>query len=174
MCTSCWHGQGSPLFRTCRGHTFMFLGTCTLTHGVYVQICINILSVIEFTPHSLSERPDLLPRRPKGKSKHMPFGGHLGKTGGHLPCRVSYCRICTSSTQSAGNQPVRPFTVPSQNPPSPMLSTRKRSQTGCQGKAELWGTRFPAHLRLWGGPQPQPLLSSQAHILLAFFPGKIL
>lgn len=40
-----------------------------------------------------------------------------------LPCRGSYCRICTSSTHSAGNQPVLPFTVPSQKPPSPILST---------------------------------------------------
>lgn len=40
-----------------------------------------------------------------------------------LPSLGSYCLIWTSSTQSAGNQPVRPFTVPSQNPPSPMERT---------------------------------------------------
>lgn len=45
-----------------------------------------------------------------------------------LPCRGSYCRICTSSMHSAGNQPVRPFTVPSQKPPSPILSTMERER----------------------------------------------
>ena len=40
-----------------------------------------------------------------------------------LPSLGSYCLISTSSTQSAGNQPVRPLTLPSQNPPSPMDST---------------------------------------------------
>lgn len=40
-----------------------------------------------------------------------------------LPSLGSYCLIWTSSTQSAGNQPVLPLTVPSQKPPSPILST---------------------------------------------------
>lgn len=35
----------------------------------------------------------------------------------------------TSSTQSEGNQPVRPFTVPSQYPPSPTLNTETERQT---------------------------------------------
>lgn len=39
------------------------------------------------------------------------------------PDRLSWLRSITSSTQSAGNQPVRPLTVPSQYPPSPTLST---------------------------------------------------
>lgn len=42
---------------------------------------------------------------------------------GVLPSRGSYCLIWTSSTQSAGNHPVLPLTVPSQNPPSPILRT---------------------------------------------------
>lgn len=45
------------------------------------------------------------------------------RKGTFLPGRASNCRICTSSTHSAGNHPVRPFTLPSQKPPSPMLST---------------------------------------------------
>lgn len=51
------------------------------------------------------------------------LGAQLYPPPRHSPCRESYCRICTSSTHSAGNQPVRPFTLPSQKPPSPMLST---------------------------------------------------
>ena len=38
------------------------------------------------------------------------------------PERLSW-RGATSSTQSEGNQPVRPLTVPSQKPPSPTLNT---------------------------------------------------
>lgn len=43
-----------------------------------------------------------------------------------LPNRGSNCLIWTSSTQSAGNQPVLPLTVPSQKPPSPILSTDRK------------------------------------------------
>lgn len=57
----------------------------------------------------------------------------------HLPCRGSYCRICTSSTHSAGNQPVRPFTDPSQKPPSPILST-----AGGEGGGRERRDKFPS------------------------------
>ncbi|TNN70088.1 hypothetical protein EYF80_019764 [Liparis tanakae] len=39
-------------------------------------------------------------------------------------CGQIWRNSITSSTQSEGNQPVRPLTVPSQYPPSPMLNTR--------------------------------------------------
>lgn len=61
---------------------------------------------------------------------------------------MSYCRICTSSTQSAGNQPVRPFTVPSQNPPSPMLSTRGTEARQAIRRGQSWGPLPPHHCRL--------------------------
>ncbi len=45
-----------------------------------------------------------------------------------VPVFCSWFWGSTSSTQSAGNQPVRPFTVPSQNPPSPTLNTESVRQ----------------------------------------------
>lgn len=50
-------------------------------------------------------------------------------TGFVSPDRLSLVTPATSSTQSEGNQPVRPFTVPSQYPPSPTLNTETDRQT---------------------------------------------
>lgn len=69
----------------------------------------------------------------------VPLGISAGIPG-YQPCLESYWRICTSSTHSAGNQPLLPFTEPSQNPPSPMLSTaenRDRESAGNPGKSTL-------------------------------------
>lgn len=45
------------------------------------------------------------------------------------PGRLSLLGAGTSCTQSEGNQPVRPFTVPSQYPPSPTLNTETDKRT---------------------------------------------
>ena len=64
------------------------------------------------------------------------------------PDRLSWLRSITSSTQSEGNQPVRPLTVPSQYPPSPTLNTggvaRKSSVIG-GGNATRTNTHTHTH-----------------------------
>lgn len=73
----------------------------------------------------------------------------------HSPSRGSNCLIWTSSTQSAGNQPVLPLTVPSQNPPSPMDST---AHTAHSVRAPpRWGRGLSA----WPPPTFDPLPSVQ-------------
>lgn len=107
--------HASPQLQSARTHA---QGACVLcvcrAHGLLRSKC-----VCEFYPWLFSEEP------PGFGSKQVQRGARGQPRGreGHSPCRASYCLICTSSTQSAGNQPVRPFTVPSQKPPSPMLST---------------------------------------------------
>lgn len=127
-----------------------------------------------------------LQARPTGswKGRH-PQGPPRGRRG-HSPCRVSYCLICTSSTQSAGNQPVRPFTVPSQKPPSPMLSTGG-TEARRAVRAEEGGRRAtplppappaPPHLHLLGlrlcppTLHVSPSLPVPSFILLSFSLGK--
>ena len=98
---------------------------------------------------------------------------------GHSPCRVSYCLSCTSSTQSAGNQPVRPFTVPSQKPPSPMLSTggtEARQAVRAEGRSQSPPGRPPPPTTISTiTTQPSPLSPSlpfPPFIRLAFSLGK--
>ena len=68
------------------------------------------------------------------------------------PDRLSWLRSITSSTQSEGNQPVRPLTVPSQYPPSPTLNTggvaRKSSVIG-GGNATRTNTHTHTHRHQW-------------------------
>lgn len=66
-------------------------------------------------------------------------GSYFLNQGSYVPSRGSYCLIWTSSMQSAGNQPVRPFTLPSQKPPSPMDRTAKAAQEN--GRAGRRGYR---------------------------------
>lgn len=94
---------------------------------------------------------------------------------GHSPCRVSYCLIWTSSTQSAGNQPVRPFTVPSQKPPSPMLSTGGTEARQLSGNHRTPGDRPTHHRRLRVCPPPLSFTPSHpfpSFIFLAFSLGR--
>lgn len=95
---------------------------------------------------------------------------------GHSPCRVSYCLIWTSSTQSAGNQPVRPFTVPSQKPPSPMLSTGGTEARQLSGHCRTPRDHPTHHRRLGVCPPPpsQLLLVPSLPSFSWLFPGKIL
>lgn len=58
----------------------------------------------------------------------------------YLPSRGSYCLIWTSSTQSAGNHPVLPLTLPSQNPPSPIDRTVDPQHTECYSITTPTGT----------------------------------
>lgn len=112
----------------------------------------------------------------------MPSGAAQG-SGGHSPWRASYCLICTSSTQSAGNQPVRPFTVPSQKPPSPMLSTggtEARQAVRAEGRSRSPPGRTPPpapdhHLHHHHPTFPSLSFSSLPSLHPpGFFPGKIL
>lgn len=66
---------------------------------------------------------------------------------------------------------MRPFTVPSQKPPSPMLSTGGRSQTGHQ-----WGAELGTHPTSGAGSAHSPPALSLLPFPLSpsFFPGKIL
>lgn len=59
-----------------------------------------------------------------------------------LPAWLSLGRHCTSSTHSAGNHPMWPRALPSQKPPSPMLSTRDK-----KGKPLAGGLGGPGQSR---------------------------
>lgn len=108
------------------------------------NVCVSL-------PSSFPECPYVFSSKQGQRGAREQPGGR----GGHSPCRVSYCLICTSSTQSAGNQPVRPFTVPSQKPPSPMLSTGGTEARNAVRQSRAAGTR----------PPPLPPSPPQAQVL---------
>lgn len=148
-----------PRCEVCRGTrawSHCMSATHRSLHPLRICVCDRPLLFSEYPRVSGSRRAR------RGRARAGPLGSPPGVRG-HSPCRVSYCLICTSSTQSAGNQPVRPFTVPSQKPPSPMLSTGGTEAR--QAVRAEQGSRAPPP-RSPGVPRPPLLLPSL--LLLAF------